>query len=50
MILVDFRHAANYADVLKELGARDVQVRKLGARYWYGNPVTASSAVSATRP
>jgi ubiquinone/menaquinone biosynthesis C-methylase UbiE len=50
MILVHFRHAADYADVLKELGARDVQVRKLGARYWYGSPVTAGSAVSATRP
>jgi hypothetical protein len=34
--------------VLKDLGARDVEVRKLGARYWYGSPFTASSAVSAT--
>ena len=50
MILVDFRHAASYADVLTRLGARDVQVRKLGTRYWYGSPFTASSAVLATRP
>lgn len=49
MILVDFRHAARYAEELRELGARDVQVRPLGPRYWYGSPMTASSAVSATR-
>lgn len=50
LIIVDFRHAADYAGVLRKLGARDVAIRKLGIRYWYGSPVTASSAVSATRP
>jgi arsenite methyltransferase len=50
MIIVDFRHAADYAGVLRELGARDVKMRKLGVRYWYGSPFAASSAVSATHP
>jgi arsenite methyltransferase len=50
MIIVDFRHAADYAGVLRKLGARDVKLRKLGVRYWYGSPVTAGAAVSATRP
>jgi arsenite methyltransferase len=50
LIIVDFRHAAGYAGTLRELGARDVKLRKLGIRYWYGSPVTAASAVSATQP
>lgn len=50
LMIVDFRHVADYARVLTKLGAGDVTVRKLGIRYWYGSPATASSAVSATRP
>jgi arsenite methyltransferase len=50
LLIVDFRHTADYARLLTKLGARDVTVRRLGFRYWYGSPATASSAVSATRP
>jgi len=47
LILVDFRHSGDYAGVLRKLGARDVEIRKLGPRYWYGSPFTAASAVVA---
>lgn len=49
LILVDYRHAQRYADELTRLGLRDVTVRGLGWRFWYGGPWGRSSVVTATR-
>lgn len=50
LLLVDFRHVADIAARLSELGARDVRVTGLGAQYWYGGPWAAASAVTAGKP
>jgi SAM-dependent methyltransferase len=49
LLLADFRHVRTYANILKELGVRDVTVRGLGWRYWYGGPWFATGMVSATK-
>lgn len=49
LIVVDFRHVNRYAEELTRLGLRDVTVRRLGWRFWYGGPWGGSSVVTATR-
>ncbi|WP_433222076.1 class I SAM-dependent methyltransferase [Microtetraspora malaysiensis] len=48
--LADFRNARDYAAVLRECGAADVQVYDLGWRFWYGGPHARTSMVAARRP
>ncbi|GGK75233.1 type 11 methyltransferase [Sphaerisporangium melleum] len=48
--LADFRHAPQYAAVLRGCGAVDVEVRDLGWRFWYGGPHARTAMVSASRP
>ncbi|MFF5207629.1 class I SAM-dependent methyltransferase [Streptosporangium sp. NPDC000396] len=48
--LADFRHTADYATVLREQGAVDVEVRDLGWRFWYGGPHARTALVGARRP
>ncbi len=36
LLVVDIRHAKDYATYLREVGAGDVSVKGLGPRYWYG--------------
>lgn len=50
LLIADFRSTTEYASRLRELGARDVQERSLGWRYWYGGPWTATRLVTATKP
>jgi ubiquinone/menaquinone biosynthesis C-methylase UbiE len=47
--LADFQHVREYESVLRELGARDVRVRGLGARFWYGGPWFGTRMVSARK-
>lgn len=49
LLLADFRFTAAYAAVLREAGLRDVQVRSLGAGFWYGGPWAATHVVSAKK-
>ena len=48
--IADFRATGDYAKWLREQGMRDVTVRNLGWRFWYGGPWGATSLVSATKP
>ncbi|WP_066944201.1 class I SAM-dependent methyltransferase [Microtetraspora fusca] len=48
--LADFRNARDYAAVLRECGAADVEVYDLGWRFWYGGPHARTSMVAARRP
>ena len=48
--IADFRATGDYATWLRELGMRDVTVRNVGWRFWYGGPWGATSLVSATKP
>jgi len=43
-------HHADYDDdTLHSLGAADVERRRLGWRFWYGNPFAATSLVTASK-
>lgn len=48
-LLADFKYANDYAETLRAAGLIDVQTRGLGARFWYGGPWAATTAVSARR-
>ncbi|WP_370023847.1 class I SAM-dependent methyltransferase [Planotetraspora sp. GP83] len=48
--LADFRHAREYAAVLRECGAADVQIYDLGWRFWYGGPHARTAMVACRRP
>jgi len=49
LLVADVLHAREYADVLRALGARDVVVRPLGWRTWFGGPWFSLRMVSARR-
>lgn len=48
--IADFRNARQYAEVLTECGAADVEVYDLGWRFWYGGPHARTSMVACRRP
>jgi len=50
LAIADIRVTARYAAALKGLGATDVKRRRLGWRFWYGNPFAATTLVTATKP
>jgi SAM-dependent methyltransferase len=49
LLVTDFRHAEDYAVVLRRLGADEVAVRDLGWRFWYGGPWFGTRLVTANR-
>ena len=49
LAIADIRTTARYASTLQQLGAIDVARRRLGWRFWYGNPVAATSLVTASK-
>jgi ubiquinone/menaquinone biosynthesis C-methylase UbiE len=50
LAIADIRATARYAATLRSLGAAAVARRGLGWRFWYGNPLAATSLVTAARP
>jgi arsenite methyltransferase len=48
--IADIRYTARYAGTLSRLGAMQINRRRLGWRFWYGNPVAATSLISASKP
>lgn len=49
MVIADIRATAVYADALRELGAEDVSRRRLGWRFWWGNPVAGTTLLTASK-
>jgi arsenite methyltransferase len=49
MMIADIRATATYADELRTLGATDVGRRRLGWRFWWGNPVAATTLLTASK-
>lgn len=47
--IADIRTTGLYADTLASLGARNIQRRRLGWRFWWGNPIAATTLVTATK-
>ncbi len=50
MVIADIRATAIYADELRKLGASNVARRRLGWRFWWGNPFAATTLLTASKP
>ena len=50
LAIADIRATARYAETLSTLGATGVARRRLGWRFWYGNPLAATTLVTASKP
>jgi arsenite methyltransferase len=50
LAIADIRATSLYAVTLGRLGATGLARRRLGWRFWYGNPVAATSLVTASKP
>jgi ubiquinone/menaquinone biosynthesis C-methylase UbiE len=50
LAIADIRVTSVYAKELRRLGAADVARRRLGWRFWYGNPVAGTTLVTASKP
>ena len=50
LAIADIRATRLYASTLAELGAAAVTRRRLGWRFWWGNPFAATSLVTASKP
>jgi SAM-dependent methyltransferase len=50
MVIADIRATRTYADALRTLGAREVRRRRLSWRFWWGNPVAATTLLMAAKP
>lgn len=49
MVIADIKTTSLYAKTLRESGAIDVTQRRLGWRFWYGNPIAATALVTARK-
>jgi len=49
LAIADIRATALYEEALRALGAMNVERRRLGWRFWWGNPFAATSLVTAAR-
>jgi arsenite methyltransferase len=50
LAIADIRVTARYAAALGRLGGSGVTRRRLGWRFWYGNPFAGTSLVTASKP
>jgi arsenite methyltransferase len=50
LAIADIRVTQRYADTFRTLGASGVARRRLGWRFWYGNPFASTSLVTASKP
>jgi arsenite methyltransferase len=50
MVVADIRATAIYEDTLRTLGASKIERRRLGWRFWWGNPIAATTLVTASKP
>jgi ubiquinone/menaquinone biosynthesis C-methylase UbiE len=49
LAIADIRSTARYVRTLRALGASEVARRWLGYRFWYGNPIAATTLVTAVK-
>ena len=50
MVIADIRATAIYADALRTLGASNLERRRLGWRFWWGNPIAGTTLLTASKP
>ena len=49
MLIADIRATSIYADALRALGASHVERVRLGWRFWWGNPIAATTLLTASK-
>jgi ubiquinone/menaquinone biosynthesis C-methylase UbiE len=49
MVIADIRATGIYEDALRTLGASKVERRRLGWRFWWGNPFASTTLLTASR-
>lgn len=49
MVIADIRATGVYVQALRALGASRVERRRLGWRFWWGNPVAATTLLTASK-
>jgi SAM-dependent methyltransferase len=49
MAIADIRATASYEDALRTLGASTVERRRLGWRFWWGNPIASTTLLTASK-
>jgi SAM-dependent methyltransferase len=50
MAVADIRTTSVYEDELRTLGATAIARRRLGWRFWWGNPIAATTLLTAVKP
>ncbi len=50
IVIADIRATGVYAEALRSLGASSVVRRRLGWRFWWGNPVAGTTLLTASKP
>ena len=49
MVIADIRATRIYEDALRTLGASNVERRRLGWRFWWGNPIAGTTLLTASK-
>jgi hypothetical protein len=49
LAIADIKSTALYANTITSLGGTAVARRRLSWRFWYGNPIAATSLVTASK-
>ncbi len=49
IVIADIRTTALYEGALQELGASNLERRRLGWRFWWGNPIAATTLLTASK-
>ena len=49
LVIADIRATDTYEAALRTLGAKNVERRRLGWRFWWGNPMAATKLVTASK-
>jgi hypothetical protein len=50
LVVADIKATTTYESALRGLGASDVERRRLGWQFWWGNPIAATTLVTASKP
>jgi arsenite methyltransferase len=50
LVIADIRATRVYERELHQRGAMDIQRRRLGWRFWWGNPIAATTLLTAVKP
>src|SRR5262245_47825362 len=50
IVIADIRATSTYEDALRRLGASNLERRRLGWRFWWGNPIAGTTLLVASKP